>query len=511
MRDLNLHIIYPSTYDCVAGQEYLAQWQWVLMQPPVFSVLGALAEQAGQELNCSLKKINFYDERTEKGDFYLEKIISAQKNDYCNLIFISCLTMGLSRAVDIARLLQKHGVRHIVFGGPGITLADLRTLKFLVENQISFNIGEGEETVIRIIADCLSNNLRPCYWQREYINFSKAPLPLLPETAKPLIPGQLAGLEGSRGCPHNCDFCCVTQLCGREMSPRRSRDPQKVVDWIAEAHMRGRAVMLTDDNSRYYAHRHLRKSLIDLNERCANKLHLFGQFDAHPSVIKETRDYQAMGFKSGFFGFESLDKANLAEFSKNHNKPELYENIVQAFNECDIVVHSGIMVGFSGQTYDSIIKEAQKFSQLIDLGYFYAIIFFPLTKIWEQGVIAQDFITWDPNYSDTRHFTRDYFTNMTLGDATRAFDQAQRAFFSWSHLKRKSPNRRIWRANVKNATYGRALVELGYMLRNRPYHLMMESFPKWKRVKRPLDSFRGFALTTEDLEKREQFLMSITK
>lgn len=123
-----------------------------------------------------------------------------------------------------------------------------------MEDGIPFNVGEGEETIKEIIKDAINNALKPLYWQKDYVDLRKAPLPDLPNIMgdgyKRAINNQ-AGIDTSEGCPNDCSFCCVTQLRGRKMTREHSRDPEAIIEWLEQVYKVGlRKVMFLDDNFR---------------------------------------------------------------------------------------------------------------------------------------------------------------------------------------------------------------------------------------------------------------------
>ena len=492
MQELNLYTIMPSSY---GEKGELLQYHKVLMHPPVFLVLESLIRRTKRTLDVKINAC-FINERLEKGETYLDSI---KRND---LVFITAKAFELPRAIDIAVKLKKTGIRNIIMGGPGVTLTDWKTYQYLVREGISFNVGEGEETIPQIIANVLDNKLQPCYWQKEYVDISKAPLPCFPsraEAEKTIT--KLAGIGSSEGCPFNCSYCTVTKIRGRESSKRRSRDPEAVVAWIEQAYHRGLPIMLTDDNlRRSFFYEELIEGLIKLNKKLNGKLQLFVQLDAANGVEKEAHKLARAGARQAFFGFESVVSSSLDDVGKKHNKPNYYKKIVSAFNAEGIFVNSGCMFGFPSQTPQEIIREAESFSKLVDLPHPYAVTPLPGSRDYEEAVAKRSLITWDPNWYDTVHCVNDWFDNMTVSEAQNAYNNVFCYLFSIKHILSGPPGLRM--ARLKSGLYGRILAELGRFRRDQPYHFMMDSLPRRTRVWRPKDSFCGFSLTAEDLRKK---------
>ena len=91
MNDLNLYIISPSSY---GDDGRLSQYYTVLMQPPVFPVLKSLAQEAGNVLGVTMN-ISCINERLQKGEGYLDRIVAAQSSANINLAFVSAKTFEL--------------------------------------------------------------------------------------------------------------------------------------------------------------------------------------------------------------------------------------------------------------------------------------------------------------------------------------------------------------------------------------------------------------------------------
>lgn len=510
LKDLHVSIIAPSAYDDFGR---LKQYWKVLMIPPAFAVLDGLANRTARKLNLDIS-IAHYNERTEKGEKYLDFIIQQDEGFSNSTVFITAKSFEIPRAIDIARRLKRAG-KMVVMGGPGITLADWKIYRYLVFEGISFNVGEGENTVGQIIQDVVSGELKPAYWQRDFVDMRETPFPKWPEKDEhkhTIIP--FAALGTSEGCPFNCSYCSVIKIRGRKISPDRSRLVGGCADWIWEAHDRGFPVMLTDDNFRMsHTYRLLEEPLVAMNEKLKRKgkrLRLFVQLDARPDIIKEAPRLAAMGVDSAFFGMETWNPLVLAGSNKKQNKPEHYPDIVKAFHKHGINVTSGVMAGFATQNTESILGESKGFGRLLDLPYCYAVTPIPGTDDYADAISKGQLITWDLNYYDGNHFVRNWFEGspersaMTIQEAEEAFHDSFFEMFSIRNILRGQ--------GLINRAYGRFLAELGERAFGQPYHIMMDG-PRWpfsdSGVRRPADGFRGFALTPEDLEYKDKYLPQI--
>lgn len=505
MRDINLSIIAASSYGDLGE---LLQYYWVLMEAPLFATMKSIVAQAAKALGLNVY-VQFFNERVQKGEKYLDCIIAQKNLVHTNLVFVTAKSFEIPRAIDIARKLKREGLQ-VVLGGPGITLADRKIYKLIIDEGLSINVGEGELTVKKILEDAVKGVLEPIYWQKDYINLYESPLPALPIKEEHRYSlNKFCALNTSEGCPHNCSFCCVTKLRGRKVCKERSRDPEACVEWIEQAHRRGFEMFLTSDNFiRSHFYQQLKEGLIKLNERLNNKLYLFVQLDAN--AINEVRDLRRMGVKSAFFGFETTDQLVLKNENKKHNHPENYKEIVRAFHSQGIHVSSGLMVGFSSQTPASIRADIERFSKEIGIiAYIYAVTPLPGSPDYKEAVSRKELVSADLNQYDTRHFVRSWFTSMDTSQAQATYDKSLKEYFTFKTALNIRQKWTIWARNLKMIFYGRSMAEYGRIFGYRPLHPMLDGFPRRPKVWRPADSFRGFELTAEDLANREKFLESL--
>lgn len=498
--DLRIDIIAPSSYD---DKGNLKQSWKILMRPPVFNIIGGLAYKAASDYGLAISVAN-YNERIERGNGYLD-VIKRDEPSQSSVVFITAKTFEIPRAIDIAIDLQRAG-KQVVLGGPGVTLADYKLYQYLVEEGISFNVGEGENTVGQIIQDALNHQLRPAYWQKGFVDMRRAPLPLLTgKSGHNQTVTHQAALDISEGCPFNCSYCGVIKARGRRTSEERSRDVSTCMEWIERTHATGLPIMIIDDNFRMsYAYRKggLKGSLIYLNEKLERKgrgLYLVTQMDTRPDVVEETEELAAMGVKHVFVGMESLDPLVLAASRKKQNHPELYQSIVDKFHKHGIAVGSGVMIGFPPQTPASIHREMRDFAKLVDIGHPFLVTPVPGTDDYLEAVQKGELRTWDLNFYDSTHSVRNWLEKMSSQEVEAAYRQSYFDLFPIKNLfKPETPS---WWEQVKRIAYVRGLAELGNRFYGYPFHCMMDGIPHFPQapvVRRPADGFTGFALDPED-------------
>jgi len=123
----------------------------------------------------------------------------------------------------------------------------------------SIVLGEGEESIVKVINDILVSDLKPIYRQEERIDLDAYPYPsrqYLPRKAvvdTGLLGGKYLNLPAttalfSRGCPFNCYFCANKKF---TFGPIRFRSPQLVEEEIEylKREYQIEALAIKDDNA----------------------------------------------------------------------------------------------------------------------------------------------------------------------------------------------------------------------------------------------------------------------
>ena len=201
----------------------------------------------------------------------------------------------------------------------------------------------------------------------------------------PYRPFGIDSVQATRGCPHNCKFCCVTTLYGHQL---RKRPIGHVLNQVKEIHDRGLNVFFTDDNiigDRNYA-TELFRGLLNLQEKAGRPL-LWGA----QSTLLLAFDHGLLelasqsGCKSLYIGFETLSREALAQANKRHNSPERYKEAIEILRQRSIRVWASIMLGLPGEDKAS----AETMFRLLlenDVGlvYYYILTPYPGTALRDE-------------------------------------------------------------------------------------------------------------------------------
>ena len=146
-------------------------------------------------------------------------------SDVPDLVGISCMTATAPRAYDIADRYRALGAT-VVMGGIHASMLPEEALA----HADAVVTGEAEEIWPLVVADAEAGRLQPIYHQEEFEDFNR---PLMPR--RDLIETNrywsANSVQTSRGCPHHCNFCSVTEFNGRRI---RMRDTDSVLAEVEE-------------------------------------------------------------------------------------------------------------------------------------------------------------------------------------------------------------------------------------------------------------------------------------
>lgn len=267
-----------------------------------------------------------------------EEYVPIDLDEDCDLVGISCMTANSGRAYELAREFKKRN-KTVVMGGVHPTLLPDEALPFAD----TVVIGEAEGVWVQLLEDFENNRLQRTYHKSEpdinqYVpkNFSS----LKSQRLFNIIP-----IMTTRGCPYNCDFCCVSNLFGKKV---RNLPIENIVRDIVES--KSRNFIFLDDNivgNPKYA-RELFKAIKPL------KIRWIGQ--ASISFAHDTEMMQLAaesGCKALFIGLESVCEEELKTMKKSVNDLGDLESALKKIRKMGILVHASMIFGFDSDTMDT--------------------------------------------------------------------------------------------------------------------------------------------------------------
>lgn len=160
------------------------------------------------------------------------------------------------------------------------------------------------------------------------------------------------GVQFSRGCPFNCDFCNVTALLGHQPRTKSSGQILAELNGLYELGWRGQVFFVDDNligNKRY-----LKEELLPvLIEWRRGKTGMPFNTEASINLADDEelmRLMVAAGFTTVFVGIETPDEESLAECNKKQNRNRDLVADVKRLQRVGLEVQGGFIVGFDNDT-----------------------------------------------------------------------------------------------------------------------------------------------------------------
>jgi radical SAM superfamily enzyme YgiQ (UPF0313 family) len=331
--------------------------------------------------------VTILDEKVERIDF--TRPVDA--------VGITGMTPAINRAYEIADAFRARGVP-VIMGGIHVSMMPEEALAHCD----AVVIGEAEGLWPRLLADLARGRLQRCYRHETF-----PPLEALGSPDWSLYDGKrylpFHCVETSRGCPHGCDFCSVTNYFG---GCYRTRPPSDVEDEIrglrpfAGRFVLKNVVFFVDDNiagKRSHA-RALLPRLVPY------RLKWVGQAS---TTIARDDELLALCRQSGcmglLIGFETLSAEKLKTVSKGFNRPGEYLDIIKKVHDYGIGVSGAFVFGLDGDD-PSVFERTYEFVQKAKLEspYFSILTPYPGTRLYQRlcaegRIIDRDWSNYNTN------------------------------------------------------------------------------------------------------------------
>ena len=230
-----------------------------------------------------------------------------------DLVGITGMTCYAPRAFAIADQFRARGVP-VVMGGPHATLAPYETL----EHVDAVVLGEAENVWAQLLEDFEAGCMKEVYRGVD----ARSDLTCRPAPRWGLVPSTdyvFFGVEATRGCPFDCNFCSIKQIYGPSY---RTRPVEQVLEEIAAAP--GNQLFFTDDN--LIGNTRFAKGLFtglrgkNVSWGCQMSINV----GFMPDMLKLMKE---AGCFFIFVGFETLEQAAVEAIGKKVNRLDYREAI----------------------------------------------------------------------------------------------------------------------------------------------------------------------------------------
>jgi radical SAM superfamily enzyme YgiQ (UPF0313 family) len=315
-----------------------------------------------------------------------EEIEDINLDENCDLVGISCMTSNAPRAYYIAREFRKRG-KKVILGGVHPSILPEEALQYAD----SVVVGEAEGVWKQVLEDVKKGSLQKQYHFPKPLLDKYIPMKYRESTKKRLF--NVIPVMSTRGCPYTCEFCCVSQLFGKEI---RHVPINNVVRDIEES--KGRIYIFLDDNiigKPEYA-KELFRAIKHL------KIKWVGQ--ASISFVNDT-ELMKLAAESGcaalFFGLESVSETQLKKIRKSIKEIGKVEEAIKKVKDLGIHFHASLVFGFDSDT-KAIFPETLEFlhKTKIPTASFNILTPYPGTRVYEQFRNEGRLLTNDWKYYD---------------------------------------------------------------------------------------------------------------
>ncbi|MEN8116235.1 MAG: DUF4070 domain-containing protein [Bacteroidota bacterium] len=289
-------------------------------------------------------------------DMNIEKL-TTEDIMWADYVFVSAMSTQIQSAQNVIDRCKTF-CKPVVAGGPLFT-ADYE--KFDKVDHLVLN--EAEITLPPFLEDLKNGSPKRIYQTTEYADMAKTPPPdyslvqLEKYTSK--------GIQFSRGCPFNCEFCDITALLGHKSRIKTTSQIIQELQNLFDLDWRGE-VFFVDDNfigNKKFLKNDLLPALIDWMEEHNHPFHFTTEASINLSDDKELMDMMTRaGFLTVFIGIETPEESSLVECNKIQNRNRNLVDSVKRVQRAGMEVLGGFIIGFDSDT-PNVFKQQIEFIQ----------------------------------------------------------------------------------------------------------------------------------------------------
>ncbi len=270
--------------------------------------------------------------------------LSDRDIDWADLVFVGAMLPQQSALLNLVDRVHSRG-KKVVVGGPGPTSQPevYEAADYLV-------LGEAERSLTPFLDDLAKGVPAGIYEADGRPAMSETPMPRF--DLLDFDNYLMVGIQFSRGCPFNCEFCDIIELYGRKP---RTKSPRQIVAELEELYALGYRghVDFVDDN--FIGHKKQVKEILRAaKEWSAEHDHPFF-FSTEASINLADDDellalMQALDFRYVFVGIESAEERVLADVQKQQNlNRDIVADLKKIYGH-GIVVNGGFILGFDQES-----------------------------------------------------------------------------------------------------------------------------------------------------------------
>jgi len=328
-------------------------------------------------------QVRIYDDVLEKIDpNYIKE----------SIILISIMTTTAKRGYEIASLFPD---RKVIIGGVHASMLPEEA----AQHADHVVVGECEHVLSELIAGRIGEKIVRASLLKnldEVPPFDYSFMKRLPQT----LP-----VQTSRGCPFDCNFCCVSKVYGRQY---RYRSPESVLTELVgyrEKYGKIKKIDLRLDAN----FTHNRERAKEIMRRMLSS-GIVPKVTAAHTRLDSYKDKELLSLMSRlnftvYIGIESLDQDVLDAYSKKQKASDLL-TAIRVFHDHNIKVHGYFIFGADGDNPDTL-KHYEDFVHASKLDTFTVTVLTPHpgTEQYNKLFSQKRIINHDWDYYDGLHFT----------------------------------------------------------------------------------------------------------
>lgn len=268
-------------------------------------------------------------------------VLKDQDIKWADMVFISAMSVQSASTAMVIRQCRQLNAR-IIAGGPLFTEEYDRypEIDHLVLN-------EAEITLPRFLEDLKNGNPSRIYKADTYADLTKSPMPEY--SLLKMNDYSTAGIQYSRGCPYDCEFCDITALLGHQVRTKSTEQIIGELDQLYNLKWSG-SVFFVDDN--FIGHKgklknELLPAVIKWMEEHGRPFEFLTEASINLADDKDLIELMiSAGFSKVFVGIETPEETCLVECNKMHNRNRDLLASIRVIQNYGMEVYGGFIVGF---------------------------------------------------------------------------------------------------------------------------------------------------------------------
>ncbi len=347
---------------------------------------------------------NLFDFKVHK---YREKRFRNDLNK-TDIVAITSMTPQIYHAFEVAKMAKEQGCITILGGYHPTLSPDYAAKHPAVDYAIR---GEGERTFQELVNYIDGNKDQKAlkdidgvsYKNKEgqvvhnkdrrlELNLDNFPMPrrdLLDDKKYVYLGARVAQLETSRGCPHNCKFCCIIKMWRNPGQPitYRTKSTKRIMQEIYDIDWKNDFIFFCEDNFTIKIKRTKKILETIIRSGVPNKIYLSCQ--SRVDTLYRNQWLIDLMHKAGmrqvFLGIESVHQQSLDAMNKQNTTPAKVRKVVSLLTDRGISIFGGVIIGFPGET-KTMVRQNIQFARSLNMTFVQMtpITAFPGTEFYDE-------------------------------------------------------------------------------------------------------------------------------